>query len=188
MSPDIAAAAARLNCEPRALAAVIAVESSGSGFGKDGRPLIRIEAHLLWRYSQPAADRFHVAGPKAWEGHTFDGAPYHGHQSLEWVAYLTALAIDPDAAMRATSWGMGQVLGEYQALGFGSDLAGRTAFAVAQTTAAGQIDTIARFCLARPALASALRAKDWGTVARNYNGSGKVDDYSAKLAAAYARA
>ena len=93
-----------------------------------------------------------------------------------------------DAAMRATSWGMGQVLGEYAALGYGEGLAGRTAFGAAQATEAGQVDTIGRYVLARPALLSALRARDWGTVARIYNGNGAVADYSAKLAAAFARA
>lgn len=193
MSPDITRVAASIRVEPAALAAVVAVESSGSGLNPDGRPVIRLEAHLLWRYTageaRSAVDRrFRVGGPQPWEGHTFDGSPYHGHQSVEWVAYLAAVEIDPDAAMRATSWGMGQVLGEYEALHFGNGQAGRAAFGVAQSSTAGQLDTMARFIQARPALLSALRAKDWSIVARNYNGSGKVADYSGRLAAAYARA
>lgn len=181
MKPEITAAAARLKCEPEALAAVIQVESAGSGLGPDG-PIIRCEAHLLWKYSQPAAASFHVAGPKPWEGHTFEGKPYHGNQRLEWLAFLTAHAIDADAAVRATSWGAGQVLGEFAALGFPS----AQAFIDAQSTSAGQIDTMARFILARPSLVTAIRARDWTTFASGYNGSGKVQDYAATLAAAYA--
>ena len=59
------------------------------------------------------------------------------------------------------------------------------AFEAAQTSEAGQIDTMARYIQARPVLLSALRAKDWGTCARVYNGNGKAADYAGRLARAY---
>lgn len=190
MSPDIQAVAVQLGVEARALAAVVAVEAGdpARGLVDGGHPLIRVEAHLVWRYAteaqRPAVDaRFRVGGPKPWEGHLLDGQPYHGHQDRERAAYAVAVQlIGDDGAARATSWGCGQVLGDWHGLGFPSV----AAFEAAQTSEAGQIDTMARYIQARPVLLSALRAKDWGTVARSYNGAGKVADYSTRLARAYA--
>ena len=187
MRPEIVQAAASIGVPARALAAVIAVESAGHGLVA-GRPVIRVEAHLLWRTvsveQRPLVDaRFRVVGPKPWEGHLLDGKPYHGHQDREWDAYRVAYGIDIEAAVRSTSWGAGQVLGAWRGLGFAS----REAFLLAQQTEAGQVDTMARF-LRVHGLAAPLARLDWPTVARGYNGSGQVDYYAGRLADAYDRA
>ena len=184
----LASVAASIGVSPHALSAVVAVESAGSGLDKRGRPLIRVEAHLLWRHTSGAARaavdaRFKVLGPRAWEGHRFDGASYHGSPAREWMAFGTAFAIDSDAAVRATSWGLGQVLGEWRWLGYASE----QAFVVAQADVAGQLDTMARFIRAR-GLVDELRRLDWSGFALGYNGSGNVPVYAAKLAQAYERA
>ena len=182
---DLTPIASRLAVEPRALRAILSVESSGSGL-VDGHALIRVEAHLLWEHVNPGERplidaRFRVGGPERWQGHLFDGQPYHGHQDRERAAYAVARAINPDAACRSTSFGAGQVLGDWHALGFASV----AEFEAAQLTEAGQIDTFARYIERRPVLLSALRAKDWGTVARCYNGPSNMAEYSGRLAGAY---
>lgn len=195
MSPAIIAAALSIDVPPQALAAVVAVESSGSGVTVDG-PVIRLEVHKLWSVV-PAAlhaavdERFRVLGPKPWQGHEWRPTPgvdvwkpMHVRQVDEHAALRIAKAIDVDAAIRATSYGLGQVLGEnWRRCGFASPVD----FEAHQATEAGQIDTMARFIAGDPVLLAAVRVRDWRTVARLYNGAGKVDDYAAKLAAAYKR-
>ena len=105
----------------------------------------------------------------------------HTGQALEWVAYVCARSLAPDAACRSTSWGMGQVLGDWTRLGFGS----AADFEAAQNTDEGQIDTMCRFILADPALLTALQNHDWGGFAKRYNGTGQIEVYEAKLARAY---
>jgi hypothetical protein len=192
---DLAPWAADLGCEAAALRAVVAVESAGRGRGPDGRATIRLEVHHLWRRAANKAaidERFRVKGPKPWEGHEFlyytgntggsrEWRAMHTGQALEWVAYVCASTLDPDAACRATSWGVGQVLGDWTRLGFASV----ADFEAAQTTEAGQLDTMVRFIRADPVLVNALRNRDFVSFAGRYNGTGKTADYSAKLAAAY---
>ena len=174
----------------------MAVESSGHGVGPDG-PIIRLEAHKLWswvpEHLRKAVDaRFRVKGPRAWEGHEWrpmpDSGPWwpmHGKQRDEHAALRVAKEIDATAAIRATSYGLGQILGDHwKRCGFASP----ADFEAAQATEAGQIDTMARFIAADPMMAQALRAHDWHRFAALYNGGGQVDWYAGKLAAAYARA
>jgi hypothetical protein len=206
MKPAIEAAAALLNVEPAALAALIAVESSGTGI-LAGRAVIRLEVHHLWKHAtdKAAVDaRFRVlpqtdGSNKPWLGHEFlyytgvtggsrEWRPMHTGQALEWVAFVCAQSIDADAAVRSTSWGAGQVLGDYERLGYGAGADGRSAFLLAQQTEAGQIDTMRRFIAADPVLVGALRGKDWITCAGRYNGRGQMVEYAARLAKAYAAA
>jgi hypothetical protein len=129
-APLIEELAAGLGCEGRALRAVLRVESPGEGL-VDGRPLVRLEVHHLWSAvavaARPAVDaRFHVDGPRAWEGHRWrpnpddpnrGWVPLHQPGPLgqrnEWDALTVARAIDEHAAVESTSWGAGQVLGCY---------------------------------------------------------------------------
>lgn len=188
--PEVTSAAGAIGVEPRVLAAVIAVESSGAGIVA-GRPVIRLEAHLLWQFSteRRAVDaRFRVGGPRPWQGHTFRRVPdgpweaYHGHQDTEWTAFDIASAIDADAAIRATSWGLGQVLGEnYHRCGFDNP----DDFRTAQASEAGQIATMARFVAGDVRMLGSLRAQAWRTFALHYNGPGQPDWYAQRLLSAY---
>jgi hypothetical protein len=190
----LAPLAASLGCDVPAVAAVLAVESLGLGHGLvGGRPLIRLEVHHLWRHvpdsMRTAVDvRFHVDGPEPWEGHRFhDGRagwvrlhqPGEAGQAVEWRAYGVAAAIDQSAAIRATSWGVAQILGDHwRRCGFACP----AAFVAAQQSEAGQLDTFARFVRGDPALLAALVAHDWRAFAARYNGAGKVEHYAGRLA------
>jgi hypothetical protein len=160
--------------------------------------LIRLEVHHLWRHvpdsMRTAVDvRFHVDGPQPWEGHRFHDRgewvalhqPGGAGQEREWRAFQTAAAIDQSAAIRATSWGLAQVLGDHwQRCGFLSPVL----FMMAQATEAGQLDTFARFLRSDPRLLVALQDHDWTAFARVYNGAGKVEHYAGRLADEYRRA
>lgn len=194
---DLAPAATRLGVDVHTLAAVLAVESSGRGLGPDG-PVIRLEVHKLWlgMPESKRADvdsRFRVKGPRAWEGHEWRPnpreadfwEPLHIGQRDEHAALWVSKAIDLDAAICATSYGAGQVLGaHWRRCGFASPVD----FEAAQATSPGQIDTMARFIAADRLMVRALRGHDWSRFAALYNGPGQVDWFAGRLAAAYARA
>jgi hypothetical protein len=109
----------------------------------------------------------------------------HVRQTREWVAYGLACHIDESAAIQATSWGLGQILGSaWQRCGYESV----AAFRLAQNSIAKQQDTLRRFVEGDPHLVSALTAHDWHEVALRYNGSGQAAWYADRLAAAYERA
>ena len=199
IDPDLLLApAARLGVDVPALTAVVAVESAGAGL-VEGRPIIRLEVHHLWRrctnaQQQLVDQRFKVEGPKSWEGHRYldqHGAWVDLHQAgpigqkLEWEALTTAKRINLPAAIESTSWGLGQILGDAWArLGF-TDV---QAFVAAQYSTSGQLDTMATYIAVDPVLLTALRAHSWRSFAAVYNGKGKVDDYAGKLQAAYTKA
>lgn len=192
------ALAAEAGLDPRALRAVIAVESAGEGLCRS-RPVIRLEVHRFWLEvpleKRPAVDaRFRVLGPRPWEGHEYrqaDGSwtplhlPREGGQALEWEALTVARGIDERAAIRATSWGAGQILGIHStALGYST----ATAFAAAQFAEAQQLTDLVRLILLDPRLVDAIRERDWTVFAHFYNGTGQMEWYAGRIAAAYAAA
>ncbi|MCX5495805.1 N-acetylmuramidase family protein [Kaistia dalseonensis] len=182
-SPDaIARAAAFIGVETAALSAIIEVEASGAGFDGAGRPKALFEPHRFYRELSgnpgklAAAVKAGLAYPKWGE------KPY---PSDSYPRIQQALAIDETAALRATSWGLGQVLGSNCAkCGFTSPQAMLAAFADGEDA---QIVGMAAF-LKSNGLVPALKARNWAAVAKGYNGSKyAANRYDAKLAAAYAR-
>ena len=189
---DVAPLAQALGVPALHLRALMLVECGGPGL-LDGLPVIRLEVHRLWSLAheavRPAVDEhFHVAGPRAWEGHSWRPTPESGwtplHQGgipgqrAEWAAYHLAVElVGADVATRATSWGAGQILGDWHALGYASP----TALVEAASSDEGQADMLARYLRARPVLLDALRRGDWTTVATRYNGAGNADEYARRL-------
>lgn len=188
--------AVELAVEPRALRALLRVESPGEGL-VDGHPLVRLELHHLWwlvaEDRRSAVDaRFHVAGPRSWEGHEWRPVAGEDHwtplhlpgaagQRQEWLALTLARSIDERAAIEATSWGAGQVLGAYWAqLGYPN----QTAFAAAMAEEPAQLKAVARV-LKILGVDLALRIRSWSVVAAKYNGPGQVEWYADRLVQAY---
>lgn len=97
---DLVACSARLGCTVKQLRAVAAVESSGGGFDRLGRPKILFERHL-----------FHRLTKGRWTPTTFSQAKGGGYAASSWDKLMAACARDPDAAFGACSWGKFQVLG-----------------------------------------------------------------------------
>ncbi len=158
-----------------ALMALIEVESNEHGFSETtGKIIIQFERH--W---------FQIEC-KTWKQHK-DATWLNngvGNQCIEWKAFDAAFAIDPVAAMEATSIGMMQVMGfHWKELGF------ETVGAMwdhAKVSEANQVDIAIRFIKLNPKLDAALKNKDWPTVAYYYNGSGyKKYNYDHRLLAAF---
>lgn len=97
---EMQAFAERLGCTLRQLAAVAAVESSGSGFDRYGRPKILYERHY-----------FHRLTEGKWSPGSFSNAARGGYSEDSWVKLATACAYAPDAAFSSVSWGKFQVMG-----------------------------------------------------------------------------
>ncbi|MEX0284645.1 MAG: N-acetylmuramidase domain-containing protein [Paracoccaceae bacterium] len=174
-----------LGWNARAFAAVVEVESAGKAFATvDGQqmPLILYEYHVFYRNLpqnlRNAAVKSGLAAPK------WGQLPYKKSQSARYNQLERAKKIHSEAAYMACSWGVGQVLGENADwLGFPSAqaLAER-----AMESIEGQLDLMVRFIQKR-GLVDELQALDWRGFARLYNGSGQVEYYATRMAAAYKR-
>lgn len=158
--------------------ALIDVESSGSGFDIKGRPKALYEPHIAYRLSSGAVrarlEKAEVAYPRWGE------RPY---PKDSYARILVAQAIDETVALKATSWGLGQILGSnHKAAGYDTPQAMVTAFCDSE---AAQLEGVVNFIKAN-GLADELRRHDWAGLARGYNGPGYARNaYHTKLSAAF---
>ncbi len=164
--------------------AVIEVETRGFGFDARRRPRLLFERHVFRRETGGAYD---AEAPDL--SHPTPGG--YGAEAAQYGRLARALALcardgrGEEPALRSASWGLGQVMGFNAAwLGFGSAAAMVEAMRDAEDA---QLRAAAAFIGAR-GLARALRAGDWGAVARAYNGNGPAaSGYAERLRQAHAR-
>lgn len=165
--------------------AVMAVESSGSGFllkePPPARPKILFEAHQFYRLTPVPVSKTRpdLASP------TWDRSLYKGG-SAEWPRLLDAMTFDETMALQSASWGLGQVMGfNYKVVGCSSVTEMVTqAFAGEYWQAWHMMNFIAN-----NDLISKLTNHDWAGFAYRYNGAGyATNQYDKKLAAAFERA
>jgi len=167
--------------DPAALAAFIEVESGGKGFDAGtGKILIQFEPAWMKKLAP-----YTPSG--AWSVNKVDV------QSREWTAFNDAFAKNQNAAMQATSIGLGQIMGfHYKRLGYASVGA---MWDDAKKGLTPQVQQIAKFIATDAKLAAALEAKDWHRVAFIYNGAAyaqmakvwKREPYNISLEKAYAK-
>ncbi len=168
--------------------AVIDTESSGSGFAPDGRIKIQFEPSVFANELDKIGIENKLVlvgktsrGLKIWDITVAGITIRNGveNQPAEWAAYNIAVTIHKDAAQRATSFGMGQVMG------FNCRLAG---FKTAQEminafneSEYNQVRGMFGFIKAHQ-LMDELERKDWDGFARVYNGPGyKAQGYDVTL-------
>lgn len=181
---DLIAAADRLAVPLASIKAVNEVESRGSGFLPDGRPVILFERHVFWKQLV-----FHGVDPtQHGERPAILNRQRGGYAggAAEYVRLAYAMQIHAAAAQEAASWGAFQVMGyHWKTLGF-ADI---ESFVATQHRSEGdQLATFTAFVLADPALHRALKGRKWAEFARRYNGPAYAENlYDAKLARAYAR-
>ena len=167
MSPDaFANAAAQLGCEVAAIQAIAEVESAGGGFRSDGSLERRFEPHHM-------------------PGATMN---WRASMALSWAErerlFAEAVRRDPEAALRATSFGRFQIMG-FNATAAGFLSATEMVRKMADSEDA-QVEGFVRL-LQSWGLTGAVRAHDWTAFARRYNGSGQVAEYARRMEAAYRR-
>lgn len=180
---DLQKVADFLGCSLRAVKTVDQVESPAGDFLADGRAVILYERHIMHRQLKA-----HGINPTPFVSSSSDvvntqTGGYLGGEK-EYVRLAKAIKIDEASALESCSWGAFQVMGfHWKLLGFNSV---HEMVAQANSSELGQLDLFARFVKSQPILVKALKALDWETFARYYNGAGAVPVYKAKLTQAYA--
>jgi hypothetical protein len=186
---DFNAAAATLGVDVPAIRAVAQVESAGSGFGADGRPIIRYELH---RFQSKTGGHFHRTHPYLSQPSLAAGNPYHnGTQSREYSMLFNAMLLKYrggraiEQAIASASWGKFQVMGEnWASLGWSSALDFATDMYASE---ANHLLAFVRF-IQHNGLTNALRMHQWAAFAAGYNGpSYAVNNYDTNMERAFNR-
>lgn len=148
---DYARLGVEFGLDVKLLKTVVIVEASGAGFdAKTG--LIKIQFEPAW------FERF--TRTKILNGVEL--------QKAEYEAFNKAYAINREAAMRATSWGLGQVMGfNHKEAGYKSVGEMVDAFRVSEYY---QVRGMLKFIANNSKMFKALKTKDWATFAKLYNG------------------
>lgn len=158
--------------------AFLDVETRGEGFDGFGRPIILFEPHVFYR---------NLAGPKLKEavrkGLAYASWGERPYPRDSYPRLKAAIAVDETAALKAASWGLGQVLGENHRM---------AGYATVQQFVAAmmedeekQLEASVNFIIAA-GLDDNLRAHDWGGFALGYNGRGyRKHGYDVRLAEAF---
>lgn len=176
----VSTVASQAGIEPRAMAAIVQVETNGAGFFTDGRPVILLERHYVW--ARASIGQRTTLGP-ALCNPTPGG--YVGGIG-EWDRFDQVVAVCGDEiAAQSCSWGLGQIMGANFALA-GCSSASQL-MARAALTEQTQLQLMASFISSQPGMRNALIRYDWATFAKLYNGPNyAANNYDTKLAAAYA--
>jgi N-acetylmuramidase/Putative peptidoglycan binding domain len=155
--------------------AVLAVETSGCGYLPDRRPQIRFERHIFHRLTGGRFDDGDISDESA--------GGYGASGSHQYDRLARAIARDRAAALKSTSWGIAQILGEnHMPAGF-STVEGMVAAMVASEDQ--QLAAWGSF-LAATGLAAPLKAHDWAAFARGYNGRNfAINKYDVRLNAEF---
>lgn len=174
---DIIAVAGALAVDPPAVRAVCDVEAAGSGSLPDGRPTILFEAHAFWNETGGSFGESNISSP-VWDRTLYGAGGAHQYDRL-----AQAIALDRDAALKSTSWGLFQIMGgNFLDAGF-ADVETMVAAMILGEPA--QLAAFGAFCRVT-GLATRLRAHDWAGFARGYNGPGyAANGYDSKLAGAW---
>jgi hypothetical protein len=153
--------------------AVLRVETRGCGFLPDRRPQILFERHIFHRETQ---GRFDAMAPGV--SHPTPGG-YGAGGAHQYDRLAEATSLDPSAALRSASWGIGQVMGfNAQDLGYQNVEVMVKAMVDSED---GQLDAMVRF-IAHHGLDRAMRQRDWTAFARGYNGPSFAENhYDEKL-------
>lgn len=173
---DVPSMAAAIGVEPRALQAVVSVETTGSGFYANGLPKILLERHYVYALAT-SAQRAQLPSDVC------NQAPggYAGGVA-EWARFDAVAAVDIDLAIQSCSWGLGQIMGRnWRVLCY---VTPQAFMKDAARNESSQLVQMCSFLHANPHILDALRAKDWTAFAVAYNGPAQ-QRYDAKLAAAY---
>lgn len=162
------------------LHAFMDVETSGSGFDVQGRPKMLFEPHVFYRNLPDTLKAVAVR-----EGLAYAKQGARAYPKDSYPRLIKAIAIHQTAALKAASWGLGQILGEnHKMIGYPTPEAMVVAFmADEENQLKGVIDYLVAAKLAKP-----LRDHAWAVVARGYNGPAyKINNYDKKMAMAFAK-
>ena len=167
---------------PAAVKAVIKVESRGRGFNREKQLLVLFEGHIFWNELKKIG-----LDPTAFvfgnEDIIYKNPNYKYYNRAQYPRLKKAKNIDEEAALKSASYGM------FQVMGFNYELAGfKTVTEMVENlekSEKNQLDAFINF-LKNTACYEDLKAKDWVSFARHYNGAKyKRNQYDIKLEKAY---
>lgn len=176
---DFLDAAQRLGCLTAHIKAVVAVESTGSGFFKSKRPKILFEAHKFSEFTQ---HRYDLTYPSISSQH-WNKKLYYGNDG-EYDRLYTALCLDSNAALKATSWGLFQIMGfNFASCSFNSVEEMVKSMYVSE---GDQLNAFVAY-IKSVGLDNVLRTNQWAIFAARYNGPAyRENNYDVRLQEAYA--
>jgi len=181
---DIHAVADTAGIDRAALRAVLSVETGGSGFDKSGRPKALFERHYFYKFIKDdpvLLDQASAAGlayPKWGE------RPYPKGSDAVYAEIEAAYEMRPSAALMATSWGLGQIMGSNWEMTGADSVDEMVRQAMESET--NQLHHMIGF-IKSAGLLDKLKTKDWAGFAKGYNGPAYAKNaYDTKLAGAYA--
>jgi hypothetical protein len=179
---DIEAAAKRLNVDDAAVYAVADVESGGrGGFDDQKRPRILFE---VARFQDYTGGRFDKVRPDLSASYS-SPARKESYAKDQWEVLHAAFLLDPDAAVKATSWGMFQVLGANMSVGGYTDT--RTFVNAMFESEGNHLQLFMDFCRENR-LVKYLQKQQWASFALRYNGKDYASNaYDVKLRRAFLR-
>lgn len=168
-------AAKILSCEVAAIKAIVLSETPRGAFDENGRPSILYERHYFHRLTHGKYDSNPILSQKTAGG--------YGKYSEQYPKLNEAMKLDKNAALRSTSWGAFQIMGNnYKEAGHPSI----ESFIKAMDTIQGQLDAFIQLIQNNALLKSALQNKQWTTFASIYNGPKyKENNYDTKMARNY---
>jgi hypothetical protein len=166
---DLESLSKETGIEPAFLMAILQQESGGNPSA------IRFEPHLFNRKSSNGKVPFTPA-----DGKTFSLISSETNKG----AFERAYKIDADAAVRSSSWGLGQVLGGHLINLYGSPERGVQAFW--SNPRKVSLELIIEWIKSNPRAVSAAKKKDFAGFAKIYNGSNyRMNNYDTKLEQGY---
>lgn len=179
---DFQTMAARRGYEEAVIRAITLTEAANSGFDKRGRLKALFEPHRFWRELGPGPKRDEAVR----KGLAYENWVPGNYPSDSYPRIIAASAIDQTAALKATSWGLGQILGSnFKLAGFPSPEAMVASFAADEEN---QLGGMFNFIKNR-GLEDAAKNKRWEPFAEGYNGKKfRTHGYHIKLAKNYQRA
>jgi hypothetical protein len=156
--------------------AVLKVEAAGSGYDKQGRVLILFEPHVFWR-CLPAGLR----GEAQQRGLAYPKWGTRKYPADSYPVLLKAITIHPEAAFKACSYGLPQILGEnHKLVGYATAQAMFEAFR--DKGEDEHVAAMGRFIKANPQMLAALQRGDMAGFAARYNGPGyRKNEYDTRL-------
>ena len=188
---DYRDAAAFLGCKPAAIKAVAMVESPMGLFDGDpngsfdiyNRPLILYERHVFARNTDPKG-KYDVEHPGLSGFRKPYGPGGYGTYAAQYDKLERAYTLDPEAALKACSWGAFQILAEnYAACGFGDVESFVTKMCRSESA---QLDILCTFINGNQRLLHALRREDWVGFSYNFNGPDyRLFGYDTKFVTAF---
>lgn len=185
---DFELAATTLRAPVAAIRAFAEVESRGAGFLPDDRPVILFERHVFRRQLiAHGAKLVMVADLEKSRPDLCNKNPGgYGTSVREWDRLADAIAINRPAALESASYGAFQVMGfNWKRCGYASV---QELVNAMYKSSAAHLDSFVRYIQSDAKLLAALRAQDWPTCARLYNGANyMINKYDTKLAEAFAR-